>query len=84
MPGYIPTEEAALVVWFADHAAGVATHGATVGLSAGEITQAADDAATVAHAVNGRSLYESKKQEFTAYKDILRFTNGECRMANVE
>ncbi len=84
MPDYLPTTESALVVWFADHAADVATHGAAVGLSAGEITQAADDAATVAHAVNGRSLYESKNQEFTAYKNILRFTNGERRMANVE
>ena len=73
MPGYIPTEEAALVVWFADHAAGVATHGASVGLTPGDITQAATDAASVAHAVNGRSLYESKKQEFTAYKDILLY-----------
>lgn len=73
MADYIPTQETALVVWFADHAAGVATHGATVGLTAGEITQAADDALTVAHAVNGRSLYESKKQEFTEYKEILLY-----------
>lgn len=73
MADYMPKEEGALVVWFADHAAGVATHGTTVGLSAGDITQAATDAATVSHAVNGRSLYESKKQEFTAYKDILLY-----------
>jgi len=73
MPGYIPTEEAALVVWFADHAAGVSTHGLTVGLLPADIIQAAADAGTVAHAVNGRSLYESKKQEFTAYKDILLY-----------
>jgi len=71
--GYIPTEEGALVVWFNDHAAGVTTHGATVGLSAGEITQATTDAATVSHGVNGRSLYNSKAQEFTAYKDILLY-----------
>jgi len=73
MPGYIQTEEAALVIWFADHAAGVSTHDARAGLSAGEIAQAGEDAASVAHAVNGRSLYESKKQEFTAYKDILLY-----------
>lgn len=73
MPDYIPTSEADLVVWFADHAAGVATHGATVGLSAADIMQAAVDSQTVSHAVNGRSLYESKKQEFTAYKDILLY-----------
>jgi len=73
MPGYIPTEEAALMVWFTDHAVGVATHGATVGLSAAEITQAATDDKTVTHAVNGRSLYNSKAQEFTAYKDILLY-----------
>ena len=70
---YMPTEEGALVVWFNDHAAGVATHGATVGLSAPEITQAATDAGTVSHGVNGRSLYASKAQEFTAYKDILLY-----------
>jgi len=45
MPDYLPREEAALVVWFADHAAGVSTHGVTVGFSAGEIAQAATDAA---------------------------------------
>jgi hypothetical protein len=73
MGDYIPTEEAALVVWAADHAAGVATHGLTVGLALPDITQAATDATTIAHAVNGRSLYESKKQEFTAYKDILLY-----------
>ena len=33
MPDCIPTLEAAPVVCFADHTAGVATHGATVGLS---------------------------------------------------
>jgi len=73
MPDYIARDEAALVVWFADHAAGVNTHGVTVGLSAADITQAAEDAATASHAVNGRSLYESKKQEFTAYKDTLLY-----------
>ena len=75
MADYIPTREADLMVWFADHAAGVATHGATVGLSAAEITQAADDAATAAHAGNGRSLYESKKQEFSAYKELLLYSD---------
>jgi hypothetical protein len=71
MPDYIPTDEPALVIWFTDHALAVATHGATVGLSAAEITQAATDDKTVGHAVTGRSLYNSKAQEFTAYKDIL-------------
>ena len=73
MADYIPKEETALLVWFADHAAGVSTHGATVGLSPADIAQATADADTVSHAVNGRSLYESKKQEFTAYKDILLY-----------
>lgn len=71
--GYMPTEEGALIVWFNDHAAGVATHGATVGLSAAEIAEPATDALTVSHGVNGRSLYNSKAQEFTAYKDILLY-----------
>jgi len=73
MADYIPAIEADLMVWFTDHAVGVATHGATVGLAAGDITQAATDDKTVTHAVNGRSLYESKRQEFTAYKDILLY-----------
>jgi hypothetical protein len=73
MADYIPKEEGALIVWATDHAAGVSTHGASVGLSAGDITQAAADATTIAHAVNGRSLYNSKAQEFTAYKDILLY-----------
>jgi len=55
MPDYIPTAEGELVDWFADHAAGVSTHGASVRLSPGEVTQAAADASTVSHAVNGRS-----------------------------
>lgn len=73
MADYIPTTEADLVVWFTDHAAGVSTHGATVGLSAADITQAVADDKTVTHAVTGRSLYNSKAQEFTAYKDILLY-----------
>lgn len=71
--GYLPTSESALAIWFNDHAAGVTTHGTTVDLTLPEIAQATDDAATVAHAVNGRSLYSSKSQEFTAYKDILLY-----------
>ncbi len=70
---YIPQDEGQLVIWFNDHAVGVSTHGATVGLSAGDIAQAQEDADTVAHAVNGRSLYASKSQEFTAYKEILLY-----------
>ena len=60
MADYIPKEEAALVVWFADHAAGVNTHGVTVGLSPADVTQAAEDATTVSHAVNGRSGSEPR------------------------
>lgn len=73
MADYMPRIETDLMVWFTDHAAGVATHGATVGLSAADITQASTDDKTVTHAVNGRSLYNSKAQEFTAYKDILLY-----------
>lgn len=73
MADFIPSSEAELVVWAADHALGVSTHGLTMGLSAADITQAVNDSLTIAHAVNGRSLYESKKQEFTAYKDILLY-----------
>lgn len=73
MADYIPPTEAELVIWANDHAAGVSTHGATVGLSAGEITQAATDASTISHAVNGQSLYKSKAQEFTEYKAALLY-----------
>ncbi len=73
MPDFIPRVEADLLVWFADQAVGVTTHGGNVGLAPGDLPQATADAATVSHAVNGRSLYESKKQEFSAYKDILLY-----------
>jgi len=33
---YIPTVESDLMVWFTDHAVGVTTHGAAVGLSVGD------------------------------------------------
>lgn len=73
MPDYVKTNEGDLVIQLNDHAAGVATHGATVGLSAAEITQAAADAATATHAVNGQSLYQSKSQEWTEYKALLLY-----------
>jgi hypothetical protein len=73
MPGYIPTDEDALVIWFNDHAVGVVTHGANVGLSPAEITQAQTDSTTVAHGVNARQLYLSKSQSVTGYKDILLY-----------
>lgn len=73
MPDYVKTNEGDLVIQLNDHAAGVATHGALVGLSAGEISQAATDAATASHAVNGQSLYQSKSQEWTEYKFLLLY-----------
>ncbi len=74
MPGYIPEDEDELVIWGNDHSAGVNTHGATVGLSPADITDAANDAAIIAHGLNGQSLYGSKSQEVTAYKDILLYS----------
>jgi len=74
MPDYIPSTEADLVIWLADHAAGVSTHGATVGLTAGEITQAATDATMGNMVVVARSLYASKTQEVTEYKNILLYS----------
>ncbi|MEX2586972.1 MAG: hypothetical protein WD602_03130 [Actinomycetota bacterium] len=73
MADYVETTEAALVIQLNDHAAGVATHGATCGLTAGEIAQAPIDAATAEHAVNGQSLYQSKSQEWTEYKKLLLY-----------
>ena len=74
MADYIPTSESELVIWANDHAVGVTTHGATVGFSPAEITQATTDAAMFAHAVNGQSLYQSKSEEWTAYKAILLYS----------
>lgn len=73
MADYVKTNEGDLVIQLNDHAVGVTTHGTTVGLSAPEITQATTDAATASHGVNGQSLYTSKAQEFTEYKNILLY-----------
>ncbi len=73
MSDYVKTNEADLVIQLNDHAAGVTTHGATVGFTAPEIAQATTDAATATHAVNGQSLYTSKGQEWTEYKRILLY-----------
>ena len=43
-------------------------------LADGDITQAATDASMVSLVVNGRSLLESKKQEFTAYKNSILYS----------
>lgn len=75
MADYVKRNEAELVIQLNDHAAGVATHGATVGLNAGDITEAATDATATSHAVNGQSLYESKSQEWTEYKAILLYAD---------
>jgi hypothetical protein len=73
MADYVKTNEGDLVIQLNDHAAGVATHGATVGLSAPEIAQAATDATAAAMLVNGQSLYNSKSQEWTEYKAIVLY-----------
>lgn len=73
MADYVAKNEGDLVIQLNDHAAGVSTHGATVGLSAGEITQAATDAATASMAVNGQSLYQSKGEEWTEYKRLILY-----------
>ena len=74
MADYIPNAEADKVVWANDHSAGVSTHGVTVGLSPADIADAANDALILAHAVNGQSLYQSKAQEWTEYKELLLYS----------
>jgi hypothetical protein len=69
MADYIPRSEDALAIWLTDHAAGVATHGATVGLTPAEVTQAATDATVGNSAIVARSLFAAKTQEVTQYKD---------------
>ncbi len=73
MSDYVETNEAALVIQLNDHAAGVTTHGPTVGLVAGDLAQATADAAFAAVVVNGQSLYQSKSQEWTEYKRIILY-----------
>lgn len=73
MADYLPKREGDLVIWFNDHAAGVQTHGTTVGMSAAEKAQTLTDAATVEHAVEGRQLIDTDREEWTAYKDILLY-----------
>jgi hypothetical protein len=73
MADYVKTNEGDLLIQLNDHAVGVATHGATVGLSAPEIAQAATDATVAAMVVNGQSLYNSKSQEWTEYKALLLY-----------
>ena len=73
MAYFIPKNEAARVIWFADHAIGVATHGATVGLIPAEITQAQVDADVVALLVGLRATMEAKKQEMTAFKNLVLY-----------
>lgn len=72
---YVKTNEGDLVIQLNDHAVGVSTHGATVGLSAGEITQAATDAGMASMVVNGQSLYTSKSQEWTEYKRLILYAD---------
>ncbi len=71
MPDYVETNEAALVVQLNDHAAGMSTHGTTLGFTAGEITQAATDASMASLVVNHQSIIQSKAQEWTEYKRIV-------------
>ncbi len=73
MSDYVEKNEGALVIQLNDHAAGVTTHGPTVGLVAGDIAQAVADAAFAAVVVNGQSLYQSKSQEWTEYKAIVLY-----------
>ncbi len=73
MPDYVATNEADLVIQLNDSAAGVSTHAATLGLTPGEVLDAANDAESASHAVNGQSLYTSKSQEWTEYKRLLLY-----------
>ncbi len=73
MADYVSTNEGDLVIQLKDHAIGVSTHSATVGLAAGDVTEASNDAAIASHAVNGQSLYTSKSQEWTEYKRLLLY-----------
>ena len=60
MCGYFPSVEDDLLVWFADHSAGVATRGATVGPSAADLMQGSSDDKIVTLAVNRRSRHDWK------------------------
>ncbi len=70
---YVATNEGDLIIQLNDHAVGVATHAATIGLVAADTTEAANDAAIASHTVNGQSLYNSKSQEWTEYKRLMLY-----------
>lgn len=74
MADYMPDAEGDLVTWFSDFSAAIGVHGTALGLTAPEIAQVATDAQTVALVVTTRSLFESKKQEVTAMKNIILYS----------
>ncbi|HRF60983.1 MAG TPA: hypothetical protein PLH94_13850 [Fimbriimonadaceae bacterium] len=74
MPDYVETNEAALVIQLNDHAVGMTTHGATLGFSPAEITQAATDASQTSMVVNQQSIIQSKAQEWTEFKKIVLYS----------
>ena len=71
MPDFIPRTESQLIPWFQNFATKLATHGPTVGVTAGEITQAADDSTMVQRVVNGRQVKFTDSLEWTSFKDLV-------------
>jgi hypothetical protein len=71
MSEYLPRVESQLVVWYINFAAKLATHGALVGVSAGEITLAGTYSTMLQRVVNGRQVKKTDAEEWTAYKDLI-------------
>lgn len=69
MPDYIPRVLSQLIAWFVNFASKLAVHGPNLGVTAAEITAAANDSTTVQHVINGQQIRQTDAQEFTRFRD---------------
>lgn len=75
MPDYIPRVLSQLISWFVNFASKIAVHGPTLGVTAAEITAAANDSTTVQHVINGQQIRQTDAQEFTRFRDECLYGN---------
>lgn len=68
---WYPHTQAALIPWHDNFSTQAAINGTTLGLSAGEVTQIAADAANVLTMLNGLATANAYREALTEYKDFL-------------
>lgn len=68
---WYPHSQAALITWHNNFSAQAAINGTTLGLTAGEVTQIAADAANVLTMLNGLEAANVYREALTAYKTLL-------------